>query len=56
MPEILLTGHHANIAKWRRQQSLIRTLEHRPDMLEKAELSQQDRIFLDEYLDKRREI
>ena len=56
VPEVLLTGHHANIAKWRRQQSLIRTLEHRPDMLDKAELSPQDRAFLDEYLDRQGEI
>jgi 3-methyladenine DNA glycosylase Mpg len=39
VPDVLLTGHHANIAAWRREQSLLRTLRHRPDMLEKAELS-----------------
>ncbi|MDE6658873.1 MAG: tRNA (guanosine(37)-N1)-methyltransferase TrmD [Eubacterium sp.] len=46
VPDVLLTGHHANVDKWRRQQSLKRTLERRPDMLEKAELSDEDRKFL----------
>lgn len=35
VPEVLLSGHHANIAKWRRKQSLIRTRLRRPDMYEK---------------------
>ena len=39
VPDILLTGHHANIQAWRRQQSLERTLRRRPDMLEHAELT-----------------
>ena len=47
VPDILLTGHHANIAKWRRQQSLERTLRLRPDMLEKAVLTAEDRAYLD---------
>ncbi len=45
-PEILLSGHHANIEKWRREQSLQRTLERRPDMLLKAELSPADLKYL----------
>ncbi|MDE6723740.1 MAG: tRNA (guanosine(37)-N1)-methyltransferase TrmD, partial [Eubacterium sp.] len=45
VPDVLLTGHHANVDKWRRQQSLKRTLERRPDMLEKAELSKEDREY-----------
>ena len=49
VPEILLTGHHANIERWRREQSLIRTLQKRPDMLETAELTPQDRKFLEEF-------
>lgn len=49
VPEVLLSGHHANIEQWRRQQSLIRTLQKRPDMLEKAELTEKDRAFLQEY-------
>ena len=36
VPPILLSGHHANIEKWRREQSIIRTKERRPDLLEKC--------------------
>ncbi len=46
IPEVLLSGNHAEIARWRRQQSLRRTLEHRPDLLKKADLSQEDLAFL----------
>ncbi len=46
IPDVLLTGHHANIAKWRREQSLLRTRERRPDMLARAELTDADRAFL----------
>ena len=46
VPEVLLSGHHANIAAWRREQSLLRTLKHRPDMLENADLSDKERTFL----------
>ena len=46
VPDILLSGDHAKIAKWRREQSILRTLERRPDLLEKAELSEKDRNFL----------
>ena len=46
VPEVLLSGHHKNIEKWRREQSLIRTLERRADLLEKAELSKEDKEFL----------
>jgi tRNA (guanine37-N1)-methyltransferase len=42
VPEILLSGNHARIAAWRREQSLRRTLKHRPDLLEKANLSKSD--------------
>lgn len=45
-PEILLSGHHANIEKWRREQSLQRTLERRPDLLLSAELSTDDLKYL----------
>lgn len=48
VPDVLLTGHHANVDKWRREQSLKRTLERRPDMLEKADLSEKDRKYLSE--------
>ena len=46
VPDVLLTGHHANVDKWRRRQSLKRTFERRPDMLEKAELTEEDREYL----------
>ena len=46
VPEILLSGDHAHIARWRRQQALLRTRQRRPDLLEKAHLSESDRDFL----------
>ncbi|MGF7144043.1 tRNA (guanine37-N1)-methyltransferase [Anaerotaenia torta] len=46
VPEVLLSGHHANIDTWRRQQSILRTLERRPDLLEKANLSEEEGEFL----------
>jgi tRNA (guanine37-N1)-methyltransferase len=46
VPDILLSGDHARIAKWRRQQALLRTQQRRPDLLEKASLSNDDRDFL----------
>jgi len=47
VPEVLLNGNHADINKWRREQSLRITKERRPDLLEKAELSQKDKEFLE---------
>ena len=47
VPQVLLSGHHANIDKWRRQQSLERTYERRPDMLRLADIDKNDRKFLD---------
>ena len=46
VPPILLSGNHAEIARWRRQQALLRTLKRRPDLLEVAELSSDDLQFL----------
>ncbi len=46
VPEVLLSGHHENVDKWRREQSLLRTRERRPDLLEKAELTKNDKCFL----------
>jgi tRNA (guanine37-N1)-methyltransferase len=46
VPEILLSGDHARIARWRRQQALRRTRALRPDLLEKASLSPEDQEFL----------
>ena len=47
VPEVLLSGDHAKIEKWRREQALERTLKKRPDMIEKAELSEKDRKFIE---------
>ena len=46
VPEILMSGHHANVEKWRREQSLLRTRQRRPDLLEDANLSKTDLKFL----------
>ncbi|HHW46348.1 MAG TPA: tRNA (guanosine(37)-N1)-methyltransferase TrmD [Clostridiales bacterium] len=46
VPEILLSGHHANIQDWRRKKSLEVTFKKRPDLLEKANLTPEDKIFL----------
>jgi tRNA (guanine37-N1)-methyltransferase len=48
VPEILRSGHHARIDRWRRNQSLARTLARRPELLDKLELSKEDRAFLDQ--------
>ena len=50
VPPILLSGHHANIEKWRREQSVIRTARRRPDLLEKAELTADERKLVEEIL------
>jgi tRNA (guanine37-N1)-methyltransferase len=46
VPDILLSGDHARVARWRREQALRRTWERRPDLLQKASLSDADRRFL----------
>lgn len=46
VPEVLLSGHHANIEAWRRQQSILRTYERRPDLLDRANLTDQEGEFL----------
>lgn len=48
VPEILTSGHHAKIAEWRRKQALKRTKERRPDLLEKADLTTKDLVWLEE--------
>jgi len=50
VPAVLLSGNHAAIARWRRQQALGRTAERRPDLLAGVELSVEDRKLLEEYL------
>ena len=47
VPEVLLSGDHSKIERWRREQALLRTLTKRPDMLEKAELSKEDQEFVE---------
>ena len=47
VPEVLLSGHHANIERWRREQSLERTWRKRPDLLETAPLTEADRAYLE---------
>ncbi|MCI5995619.1 MAG: tRNA (guanosine(37)-N1)-methyltransferase TrmD [Blautia sp.] len=42
VPQVLLSGHHANIEKWRREQSILRTAERRPDLLKEANLSEKE--------------
>lgn len=50
VPEILLSGHHANVEKWRREQSIIRTAQRRPDLLEKVEMSDKEKELAKKYL------
>lgn len=51
VPEVLLSGHHARIAQWRRQQALCRTRRLRPDLLERANLSPEDLRLLEQCQD-----
>jgi tRNA (guanine37-N1)-methyltransferase len=48
VPEALISGDHARVDRWRRQQSLLRTRQRRPDLLVNAPLTEEDRKFLDE--------
>ena len=48
VPQVLLSGHHANIEKWRREQSILRTRERRPDLLEQCELTEKEKRWLAE--------
>jgi tRNA (guanine37-N1)-methyltransferase len=49
VPDVLLSGNHAAIARWRRKQALGRTWERRPDLIEEQNLSREDRQLLEEY-------
>lgn len=49
VPDVLLSGHHANIDKWRREKSLERTYDFRPELLENANLTDKDRAYLEKY-------
>lgn len=46
VPEVLISGHHARIETWRREQAILRTALRRPDLLEKARLSEREKQFL----------
>jgi tRNA (guanine37-N1)-methyltransferase len=48
VPEVLLSGHHAEVRRWRRKAALARTLERRPDLLDAAQLDDDDRALLEE--------
>ena len=48
VPQVLLSGHHANIEKWRREQSILRTRERRPDLLKKSGLTEKEKAWLEE--------
>jgi tRNA (guanine37-N1)-methyltransferase len=48
VPEVLLSGHHENIRRWRRREAIRRTLQRRPELLERAELTDEDRRILRE--------
>jgi tRNA (guanine37-N1)-methyltransferase len=50
IPEVLLSGHHGQIERWRRQQALLRTAQRRPELLKEAQLTVADRKFLNEEL------
>ena len=51
VPPVLLSGHHKNIAAWYREQSILRTAKNRPDLLEKAELTEKERHWLIQQLE-----
>jgi tRNA (guanine37-N1)-methyltransferase len=47
VPQVLLSGNHSQVARWRKEQSLLRTLARRPEFLEKADLSAEERRFIE---------
>jgi tRNA (guanine37-N1)-methyltransferase len=51
VPAVLRSGHHGEVERWRRRESLRRTLQRRPDLLESAPLTESDRRILDELRD-----
>jgi len=50
VPEVLLSGNHAEIARWRQEQSILRTLKWRPDLIEKADLTLKEKDFIQQSL------
>jgi tRNA (guanine37-N1)-methyltransferase len=53
VPPVLLSGHHAEIARWRRREALRRTVAERPDLLDSAALDAEDRRLVEELLEQR---
>jgi tRNA (guanine37-N1)-methyltransferase len=53
VPDVLLSGHHAEVRRWRKKAALARTLERRPELLEQAALDDEERALLDEILKER---
>lgn len=49
VPDVLMSGHHENIEKWQRKEAIRRTFEKRPDLLESAELTDQEKVWLEEF-------
>jgi tRNA (guanine37-N1)-methyltransferase len=54
VPDVLLSGHHADVRRWRRRTALERTLERRPDLIEQASLDDEDRKLLEEIMKERK--
>jgi len=50
VPEVLLSGDHAKVDRWRREQALLRTWQRRPDLLERAELTDSERAWLRQFV------
>ena len=50
VPSILLSGDHKKVDEWRREQAILRTIERRPDLLKKAELTKKEQMKYQEYL------
>ena len=48
VPDVLLSGHHGEVARWRKRVALARTLERRPDLIDEASLNEEERTLLDE--------
>jgi tRNA (guanine37-N1)-methyltransferase len=48
VPDVLMSGHHADVRRWRLKAALARTLERRPELLERAVLDEEERALLDE--------
>ena len=53
VPDVLLSGHHADVRRWRRKTALARTLDRRPDLLESASLDDEDKALLEEIVKER---